>query len=79
MSDTVVCRARKSKSCYHGRPIESVYPDGMEDDGTFDGESVVCDACYIAGGQPSIYVGRPEGWPTREEVIRHVDREMGID
>jgi hypothetical protein len=76
----VVCRARKSKSCYHGRDCETVYgEDSMADDGTFDGESVICDACYIAGGQPSIYVGRPEGWPSRQEVIEHVDREMGLD
>ena len=52
--EQVRCRVRKSDSCYHGRPSKEVYPeDGMSDDGTFDGESVVCDACYIALGSPT--------------------------
>lgn len=45
----------------------------MADDGTFNGESVICDACYIAGGQPSL------SYPaSREDVLAHVDREMGL-
>jgi hypothetical protein len=27
--------------------------EGMADDGTWDGETVVCDSCYIALGQPT--------------------------
>lgn len=83
MSDnTIVCRARQSKSCYHGRAIAGVYPDGMEDDGTWNGESVVCDPCYIKGGQPALPVVDERRPPyeivTREQVVEHVDREMGI-
>lgn len=53
-AETVNCRSRLSGHCYHGRPSEEVYPDdGMSDDSTFDGETVVCDACYIALGQPT--------------------------
>lgn len=54
--ETIVCRSRKSPDCYHGRlTMESgMDPEGpgMRDDGTWDGESVVCDACYIAEGMP---------------------------
>jgi len=54
--ETIVCRSRKSSSCYHGRPTAETEMDpdgyGMSEDGTWDGESVVCDACYIAEGMP---------------------------
>jgi hypothetical protein len=44
----IVCRARTSSECYHGRKETTIYPDGTQtDDGTWDGESVVCDACII--------------------------------
>lgn len=70
----IKCRAKRSSSCYDGRECEPVYgEDSMADDGTFDGESVICDACYIAGGQPSLPYPAP-----REDVLAHVDREMGL-
>ena len=71
----VVCRARRSKHCQHGRECMSVYDeDSMADDGTFDGESVICTPCYIAGGQPAV------SWPTtRQEMLDHIDHEMGLD
>jgi len=70
----IVCRARKSKSCYHGRECLPLYgEDTMAGDGTYDGESVICDACYIAGGQPAV------SWPTtRQEMLDYVDQEMGL-
>ena len=46
------CRSRASDECYDGKPEAAIYEDGQEDDGTWDGETVVCDACYIAIGQP---------------------------
>lgn len=53
-TETVNCRSRLSEHCYHGRPSDEVYPDdGMSDDSTYDGQTVVCDACYIALGQPT--------------------------
>jgi len=69
------CRAKQSPNCQDGMDCETIYgEDSMADDGTYDGESVVCDACYIAGGQPAL------PYPaTREAVIRHVNREMGIE
>ncbi len=43
------CRARKSTDCYDGRECEPIYgEDSMAGDCTYDGETVVCDACYIA-------------------------------
>lgn len=41
------CRAKVSESCLDGRPEEGVYDDGMDDDATWDGATVVCDPCYI--------------------------------
>lgn len=44
----VQCRARISPDCMHDRDIRQVYgEDGMADDSTWDGHSVVCDACYL--------------------------------
>lgn len=69
------CRAKLSDSCYDGRECVHIYgEDSMEDDGTFDGESVVCDACYIKGGQPAIRFPA-----SRQQVVEHVDRELGFD
>lgn len=57
----VRCRSKRSKGCYDGHNAEAIYGDhGMAEDGTFDGTTVVCDACYIAAGQPSIPVDHPE-------------------
>ena len=43
------CRAKVSRSCYDGRNPRTVYEDGdVTEDGTWDGETVVCDACYMA-------------------------------
>lgn len=50
--ETVNCRSRVSSHCYHGRPESAVYEDGQDEDGTWDGSTVICDACYIAIGQP---------------------------
>lgn len=54
--ETIKCRARASKDCLHGKPTveTSMDPegDGMAEDGTWDGETVVCDFCYIAIGMP---------------------------
>jgi len=41
------CRARLTDDCYDGRAVATVYPDGIDDDYTWNGETVVCDACYI--------------------------------
>jgi hypothetical protein len=72
---TIKCRAKVSKHCYDGKLEAGIYPDGMSDDGTWDGETVVCDPCYIAGGQPSLYAGDR---PTRQEVVDHVNGSMGL-
>lgn len=51
---SVVCRGRLVQSCYHGRAGVEVGYDGGDwrEDGTFDGESIVCDACYVHLGCP---------------------------
>lgn len=54
--ESINCRARKSPKCEHGRPTGASDMnsdgDGMCEDGTWDGETVVCTACYIAIGMP---------------------------
>lgn len=55
--ETINCRVKKAKACSHGKPTRetSMDPegDGMAEDGTWDGQSVICDACYIAIGMPT--------------------------
>ena len=54
------CRSRKAVDCYDGQPEERFYGEmGMDTDGTWDGETVVCDACYIAIGQPAVPFDSP--------------------
>ena len=54
--ERINCRARKSPSCEHGKPTGASGMDsdgdGMCEDGTWDGETVLCTACYIATGMP---------------------------
>ena len=66
------CRSRVSESCYDGKDEQGVYGedgDGQDSDGTWDGESVICDPCYIALGQPLVgsdefVTGKQAGDPT---------------
>jgi len=61
MSDGKVhCRSGASKDCYDGLSESAIYEDGMADDGTFDGQTVCCDACYIAVGMPSVPINSPD-------------------
>jgi hypothetical protein len=53
-TNMLVCRAQTSKGCLNGQPMSTQIPDEegfppsrMSDDGTFDGQSIVCDACYV--------------------------------
>lgn len=55
MSEVIRCRATLVPACYDGEPSGPVYDDdeedgvtGMAGDGTWDGQSVICDPCYIA-------------------------------
>jgi hypothetical protein len=57
----IVCRARVSRACLHGQPsrkqfgagyMEGVPDPPLSEDGTFDGESICCDPCYLALGGP---------------------------
>jgi hypothetical protein len=47
---TIVCRARISRDCLHDKPARLQFGKDMPlaEDGTYDGESIVCDACYVA-------------------------------
>lgn len=57
----VRCRARLVNDCAHGRPENPEEP--MPEDGTFDGESVVCWACYVA-----VMPFTPSGQALNEEL-----------
>lgn len=50
MADTIACRAKVHDDCCDGKPLSVSYEDvdDYHDDGTFDGKSVVCNACYVA-------------------------------
>lgn len=50
----IVCRAQVDPDCYHGSPTARQFDEDlpMDEDGTYDGSSIVCDACYIALGTP---------------------------
>lgn len=65
----VKCRAKLSPRCIDGEECVRIYgEDSMRDDGLFNGESVICDACYVLIGAP----GMP--FPaSRRDVLAHVD------
>ena len=44
----IACRGRIAKACLNGQPEEVAFEEGMSEDGTFDGQSIVCDPCYVA-------------------------------
>lgn len=43
------CRAQISERCLDGHPTRMQFGDDlpMAEDGTYDGQSIVCDACYV--------------------------------
>jgi len=49
VSETIICRARISQACQHDWASEDAYGEDeqMRDDGTWDGETVVCTPCYV--------------------------------
>lgn len=44
----IVCRLKVADACYDGRPTSVQFGEDlpMSGDGTFDGVSIACDACY---------------------------------
>ena len=50
MTYQIHCRARVTGECLDGQPTAVQFGEdvSMAEDGTFDGRSIVCDACYIA-------------------------------
>ncbi len=46
----IKCRAKVHPDCYDGRRESP--EERMREDGTWDGDTVVCDACYIVLGTP---------------------------
>ena len=65
MSTPIRCRAKVAADCYDGKAAHLIYDEGQEDDGTWDGQTVVCDACYIALGQPTAADPRTIAQPPR--------------
>lgn len=45
----IACRARVVAGCYDGTPTRRQFGDDlpMDEDGTYDGSTIVCDACYV--------------------------------
>lgn len=62
MNELIACRSKRASDCLDGKLVKSIMgPDvELEEDGTWDGSTVVCDSCYIALGQPSMHVSEPE-------------------
>jgi hypothetical protein len=50
MSHSIKCRARISARCLDGQPTRKQFGEDlpMGEDGTYDGQTIVCDACYVA-------------------------------
>lgn len=45
----VRCRAKVADACYDGKPTRLQFGEDlpMPEDGTFDGDTIVCDSCYV--------------------------------
>jgi len=73
------CRARVVDNCKHGRDERSVGasfgdPDyRMQYDGTWDGESIVCDPCYV-----ELMPHTPSGQALNEELPEAIARVRAI-
>lgn len=67
----ILCRARIAENCLHGRPTRLQFgePLPMDEDGTFDGERIVCDACYMP-----IIAASPSGQGTHAEIAALLPR-----
>lgn len=79
----IACRSQLSKHCYEGMPEKPTYLEGIQDDGTWDGETVICDPCYIALGQPlkgtvEFDTGKEPEEPTDFEIYNRHGVEGGI-
>jgi hypothetical protein len=46
MSKIIICRAKVNDDCLDATELEG--DNHVEEDGTYDGESIVCDSCYIS-------------------------------
>jgi hypothetical protein len=52
----IKCRSLVSEDCYEGKECKEIYgEDAMSGDGTWNGDSVVCDACYLESGAARNY------------------------
>lgn len=86
--DVVKCRAKVSPDCQDGRPLlNSEYFQGgrtdeealeaarglYESDGLYDGESVICTACYVKMGMPSVDVQKGP-----QAAVRRADDQLAI-
>jgi len=73
----IVCRAKLSAACYDGAPTTTQFgepdegeePETMAGDGTFDGESIVCDACYMV-----VMANSPSGRGLHHEINPTIER-----
>jgi hypothetical protein len=56
--ERTVCRVKRVAACYDGVPSLHVHgPEGMADDSTHDGQSVICAPCCIEIGRPTVARG----------------------
>jgi hypothetical protein len=67
-AERVACRVKESGDCHDGLGSAAVFGDeGMAGDDTYDGETVVCDACKVAGDPEGV---EEEADPFFEEFER---------
>ncbi len=62
MTTTIQCRAQLGSRCQHDEP-DALLGDGWRDDGTYDGETIICDPCYLA-----VMKASPSGKALTEEI-----------
>ena len=82
MTHLIKCRAKVSHECLDGKPTELQFgedgPLGL--DGTYDGESIVCDCCYVelmplTPSGAGLHAELPEAIATYHENVRFLRDE----
>lgn len=64
----VQCRARVSQFCEHGANADREH---SVDDGSWDGHTIICTACYITIGMPGVDVSRG-----RKAALEHMNKVL---
>lgn len=73
---TIKCRAKLSNICLDGQPTTKQFEGQdlpLSEDGTFDGDTIVCDPCFIV-----IMPYSPSGRALRPEIEEAIDQARYI-